>query len=151
MTKFKEFRMFFSSRKSASFFHINEFNMNLPILFSSGVKTVKVKVSEEHHLENHSSFKCKNYKTDNEYHNVNIQNQNLTNKYDSCFYQCLEESYSSQALQLMNCTPPFVTLNSTLWCSNHVNLNDQEIKDFNNNFFLEKVKTGCPKHCINTR
>ena len=71
MTKFQEFRMFFSNRKSATYYHINEFNMNLPLLFSRGVKTVKVKVSEEHHLENHSSFNCKNYAMDNEYHQVN--------------------------------------------------------------------------------
>ena len=67
----KKCRVFLSNRKSASFFHLNDYNMDTSLDFSKGqLRIVKVTVSEEHYLKDHPSFNCKNYLHDNEYHEV---------------------------------------------------------------------------------
>ena len=68
---FEKFRIFLSNTKSSTFFNLNDFNMDHPLVFSRGeIKITKVKVSERQFLEENPHSNCKNYLKDNEYHMV---------------------------------------------------------------------------------
>ena len=67
----KKCRVFLSNPITASYFHLNDFNMDKSQDFSKGqLKIVKVTASEEHYLEDNPSFNCKSYYDINEYHQV---------------------------------------------------------------------------------
>ena len=58
---------------------------------------------KEIHLEDDPDYSCRLY---------------YAGEYDDC----LEREYSSQCLQLLNCTPPWITEDEHLWCSDHLNM-----------------------------
>ena len=114
-TKFtKGFHMFLSDQKSSSFFLAQKFAMEGPKLTSNPKKlgwiTYKIKVLEDIHIAEDPNFQCKNY-----YHNGD-------------YNRCLEEEYTRQSLDILNCTPPWMTDYKDIWCKHHLNTSD-EIRD----------------------
>ena len=66
-------RIYLLDRKSSSYFQLNTFNMDKHLLFNErNVITVKVKVSEEHSLEEDPISNCHLYPADYLYHQVCI-------------------------------------------------------------------------------
>lgn len=108
------FHMFLSDQKSASFFRAQKFATEGPQLTSNHKKlgwiTYKIKVLEDIHLENDPNFQCSKYKNNEEYN------------------QCLEDEYVRQSLEIVNCTPPWMTDNQDIWCKHHMNTST-EIRD----------------------
>ena len=71
---FDRFRVFLLDKKSATYFHLNNFNMDSSLYYRKGqIKIVKIKVAEETYLEDDPKSNCKNYNVDFEYHKeINI-------------------------------------------------------------------------------
>ena len=44
--------------------------------------------------------------------------------------QCIDKEYLSQALKLMNCSPPYLTKDKLLWCEENVNISSTNVKNF---------------------
>ena len=75
-----------------------------------GLKKYRIKVLEEIHLEDDPNFPCRKYIYNGEYN------------------QCLEDEYTRQSLDLLNCTPPWMTNNQNLWCKHNLNLSSAQKK-----------------------
>ena len=112
------FNLFLSDHKSASLvqppkFVIDgqQFNTNSK---QTGYKKYRIKLLEEIHLEEDPHFPCRNYEYDGEYN------------------QCLEEEYTRQSLELLNCTPPWITDNQNIWCERNIHVTQELIDKFQN-------------------
>ena len=118
------FHAYLSDTKSATFYEPQKFVLEGPPIKSFNKRTgwinYKVKVLEEIHLENDPNFPCRNYGYDGEYN------------------QCLEEEYTRQSLNLLNCTPPWMTDNQNIWCKHQIKAS-QEMS--NRTWFLLGNKT----------
>ena len=99
--------MYLSDQNSAQFFHPQKFAIEGPPLKSSvaqpGWKNFKVKVIEDIHLEDDPHYPCRSYQYIGEYQ------------------QCLEKEYTKQSMNLLNCTPPWMTNNQDVWCQDPIN------------------------------
>ena len=73
----------------------------------------KVKIYEEIHLEDDPHFPCRTYSTPGEYD------------------ACLEAEYVRQTVDLMDCTPPWMTDSQEVWCRDSVNLTQEQAKRIN--------------------
>ena len=95
------FKMLLSDRESSAFFMLNKFNMEGSQLVSRknlvGQEKYKIKILEETHQEDDPNYSCRNY---------------LPTQYDLC----LETEFTRQTLELLNCTPPWMTDSRELWC-----------------------------------
>ena len=104
------FHIFFSDQKSALVVQPQEFLMQgIPLKFSTnqpGLMKYKIKVLEEIHLEEDPNYPCRKYNHNGEYN------------------QCLEEEYTRQSLEILNCTPPWMTDNQDFWCKQNINLSE---------------------------
>ena len=99
--------MFLSDLKAESLVKSQKFTMEGPPLKSlerqSAYQKYTVRVLKFINQENDPHFPCKDYEYDGEYN------------------QCLEEEYTRQIFELLNCTPPWMTDNQDLWCQNPIN------------------------------
>ena len=135
------FKMILSDPKSSSIFRQHEFNIDGERMSSRnrdhGYQEYKVKIKEEIHLENDPNFICNSY--------------DIVGEYDSC----LESEFVSRSLKLLNCTPPWITDNQTLWCHHSLNTSAKISKEAN--FLFEHVIYGkaedgnCKSTCKKTR
>ena len=75
-----------------------------------GYKKYTIRILKDIHLQNDPHFPCRKY--------------NYNGEYD----QCLEEEYTRQSLDLLNCTPPWMTDNQDIWCKHQIKV-PNEIKD----------------------
>ena len=105
------FNAYISDTKSATFFEPQKFAIEGPklncFIRRPGWIDYKVKVLEEIHLEDDPHFPCRNYEYDGEYN------------------ECLEEEYTRQSLQLLNCTPPWMTDNQDIWCKHQIKVSEE--------------------------
>ena len=89
------FHIFLSDHKSAIIVQPQEFiitGFQLKFLLNQqGLVKYKIKVLEEIHLEDDHNFPCRKYDHNGEYN------------------QCLEDEYVRQSLEILNCTPPWMT------------------------------------------
>ena len=101
------FSIIFSEQKSALIVQQPKFiSDGMQLKFSidhPGLIKYRIKVLEEIHLEDDPNFPCRNYKYNGEYN------------------QCLEDEYTRQSLEILNCTPPWMTDNHDVWCKLNVN------------------------------
>ena len=135
------FKMILSDPRSSSVFRQHEFNIDGDRMTSRvrdlGYQEYKVKIKEEIYLEYNPNFLCNNYE--------------VAGEYDAC----LESEFISRSLELLNCTPPWITDNETLWCHHSLKL-DQHLSD-RANFLFEHVIYGkaedgmCKSSCKKTR
>ena len=100
------FNLFLSDHKSASLIQPPKFVIDGPQFNTNskqtGYKKYRIKLLEEIHLEEDPHFPCRNYEYDGEYN------------------QCLEEEYTRQSLEVLNCTPPWMTDDQDIWCKQNV-------------------------------
>ena len=135
------FKMILSEPKSSSIFRQHEFSVDGDRLISPikevGYQEYKVKIKEEFHLLEDPNFICDNY--------------NTVGQYD----RCLEQEFVEQSVKILNCTPPWITENQSLWCHHSINV-EEEISS-KANFFFEHVIYGkaedgkCKSSCKKTR
>ena len=74
----------------------------------SGYIEYKVKIYEEIHLEDDPHFPCRKYSSPGSYD------------------RCLETEYVRQTVDLMSCTPPWMTENQDVWCRASLNLTEDQ-------------------------
>ena len=68
---YNEFRVFLSHPKTSTYFKLNNFYMDSRLVFTrSQIKIIKVRVTEEHFLEDSADSNCKNYHHSSNYHEV---------------------------------------------------------------------------------
>ena len=48
----------------------------------------------------------------------------------SFVFQCLDDEYLSQALKVMNCSPPYLTNKQQLWCNKNIDIKDMNVQNF---------------------
>ena len=135
------FKMILSEPRSSSIFRQHEFSVDGDRLTAPrkavGYQEYKVKIKEEFHLKDDPNFICDNY--------------NNVGQYD----RCLEQEFVEQSLQILNCTPPWMTDNQTVWCHHAINV-EEEISS-KANFLFEHVIYGkaedgkCKSSCKKTR
>ena len=96
-----------------------------------GLNGYRIKVTQEIHMEEDPKFPCKNYEYTGDYH------------------QCLEEEFVQESLRLINCTPPWMTDNSSLWCENEIALEKDDVY-FNYTYFIKRIQFGlkASKQCL---
>ena len=99
--------MFLSDQEAASLIKPQKFTIHGPPIKSSSKLLVyqkyTIRILQKIHLENDPHFQCKNYNHVGEYNT------------------CLEEEYTRQSLEILNCTPPWMTDNHDVWCKLNVN------------------------------
>ena len=83
------------------------------ISVSLGYIEYKVKIYEEVHLEDDPYFPCRKYSSPGQYD------------------QCLEDEYVRQTLDLMACTPPWMTEKQEIWCQDSLNLTQDQAERIN--------------------
>ena len=137
----KGFKMILSEPRSSSIFRQHEFSIDGDRLIAPrkavGYQEYKVKIMEEFHLEDDPNFVCDNY--------------NQVGQYD----RCLEQEFVQQSVEILNCTPPWITDNQSLWCHPAINV-EEEISN-KANFLFEHVIYGkaedgkCKSSCKKTR
>lgn len=137
----KGFKMILSEPRSSSIFRQHEFSIDGDRLIAPrkavGYQEYKVKIMEEFHLEDDPNFVCDNY--------------NQVGQYD----RCLEQEFVQQSVEILNCTPPWITDNQSLWC--HPAINVEEDISNKANFLFEHVIYGkaedgkCKSSCKKTR
>ena len=127
------FQIFLSNRESAYFMFRHKFNILgekiLSQYSSNGTSTVtsyNVKIIEENNLESDPKVNCKNYDSDDGY------------------AQCLDDLYLKQSLDMLGCTPPIISSDSSLQCKGLINVNETQF-NFVEQFFLGINKKG---HCL---
>jgi len=102
------FNFFLSDQKSAIVVQSEELKITgFPLKFSNnkaGLIKYKIRVSEEIHVESDPNFPCRNYNFIGEYN------------------QCLEDEYTRQSREILNCTPPWMTDNQDIWCKQNIKL-----------------------------
>ena len=107
-------QMIISDRNSATLFHSLKFAREGDILRfplrTLGFAEYKLKILEDFHLEDDPNYSCRNYQQAGEY--------------DSC----LETEYTRQSLDLLNCTPPWMTDRTDLWCSGQQKLTEEKLE-----------------------
>ena len=98
--------MYLSNKNSASLVQPPKFVIDGPQFNANskqtGYKKYRIKLLEEIHLEEDPHFPCRNYEYDGEYN------------------QCLEEEYTRQSVELLNCAPPWMTDDQDIWCKQNV-------------------------------
>ena len=103
--------MFLSDLKAESLVKSQKFTMEGPPLKSlerqSAYQKYTVRVLKFINQENDPHFPCKDYEYDGEYN------------------QCLEEEYTRQTFELLNCTPPWMTDNQDIWCKQVINTSEE--------------------------
>ena len=115
--------MIISDRNSATLFHSLKFalqgdNLRFP-LRTFGYAEYRLKILEDFHREDDPNYSCWSYQEPGEY--------------DSC----LETEYIRQSMDLLNCTPPWMTDRQDLWCSEQQNLTEERMEKAL--FFLGKI------------
>ena len=95
---------------TSSYFDLHKSNMigDEIISGSNGAKIYKVKILEDEQLDDDPKFSCINYKVNGEYQ------------------KCLEDEILRQNLNIMNCTPPWLTEKEDLWCKGRIKYNSTE-------------------------
>ena len=108
------FKVFLSDQRSASLVQPPQFIMHGPRLKidpkQEVLKVYRVQILEEIHVEGDPQYPCRNYKVNGEYN------------------QCLEDEFTRQSFELLNCTPPWMTDNQNFWCERNIHVT-QELND----------------------
>ena len=108
--------MHLSDKNSASLVKPEKFVLDGPSLKvnskQEGYKRYNIQVLEEVHVEGDPEFPCRNYKFNGEYN------------------KCLEDEFTRQSLELLNCTPPWMTDNQNIWCQQNVNGTEEQRSKF---------------------
>ena len=103
--------MFLSDLKAESLVKSQKFTMEGPPLKSlerqSAYQKYTVRVLKFINQENDPHFPCKDYEYDGEYN------------------QCVEDEYTRQTFELLNCTPPWMTDNQDNWCKHLINTSEE--------------------------
>ena len=98
---------------------------------SEGINIFKIKLIEKDHVEDDPSHPCKSYKVKGEYGD------------------CLANEILTQNLNLINCTPPWMTENEDLWCKGQI-YHPTTYSFYHYYNFLEDVTNSesDPGHCL---
>ena len=128
----KSFKLLLSDKETSSRFKRHRFNIRGASLHSSerdGYNKFMIRIHQQKHLENDRNFPCRNYNF-GEYEN------------------CLEEEYSRQFIEIINCTLPWVNERRSLWCSNNINISTPNIGRLND--LIDKILYGKadPRSCL---
>ena len=113
-SKIAGFKILLSNRESSSFFKQHKFNIDGSHLEAyadqPGYSLYNLKLHEEFHLEDDPLFECRDYD-------------------EQDYNSCLEQLYSLQTSQIINCTPPWLTDTRDQWCSHLLHLHrDQQAR-----------------------
>ena len=151
------FQIFLSNRESANHFHRKKFNIDGVELKAStkelGYMLYNLKTFKEIFLDTNGKFNCKNYDSGGEYSQClesnyqGIRQQNVTLFFDL-------KNILEQMLNILNCTPPWITDKHHLWCKDLLNLSSSASKKLD--FFLSSIindrgdKSNCPQSCSST-
>ena len=113
----KSLKLLLSDPNTSSRFRLHKFNQKGVDLKTSeteaGYRRYMIKLRKETHLEGGKNFHCKNYDRGE-------------------YEECLEEEYSRQCLDILNCTLPWVTENRDLWCEDNLQIASQKLGSFLN-------------------
>ena len=104
-------------------------------LNETGYKYYKINIKEEYDLKEDPKVSCENYPTRNGYGQVHL-NLNFLVQICNLLYQCLDEEYLNQALNIMNCSPPFLTNKKQFWCNSSIEFSTNNVN------FLWKLGGG---------
>ena len=118
------FKVLLSDEETSSRFKRHRFNIRGASLHTSekdGANKFMIRIHQEKHLAEDRNFPCRNYKF---------------GEYD----RCLEEEYSRQFIEIINCTLPWVSDRESLWCSNNLNISSSDIGKLNN--LIDKILYG---------
>ena len=131
-----DFRLILSDRTLSSPFNIHTKNIYGEHIIRSefGANFYKIKIAKEIHMEEDPNYPCKNYARPGDYD------------------ECLEKDFTSRIVEILNCTPPWLTNNASLWCQG-VNILKKEDEG---KFFklIKSVLLGtahsekCPNPCL---
>ena len=120
----RNFKLLLSDKETFSRFKLHRFNIlgaNLQSSERDGYNKFMIRLHQQNHLEKDRNFPCRKYKL---------------GEYD----RCLEEEYSRQFIEIINCTLPWVSDSQPLWCSNNLNISDSNIGRLNN--LVDKILYG---------
>ena len=112
----------------------NTFEGPILRLKPNGSTVYRVEISQTVHMDNDPSYPCRTYSAPGEYH------------------QCLEHDFVGQSLEMMNCTPPWLTSNKSLWCQDQLQLQQDVYDKFG--FLVRELSFGdaisknCPVPCL---
>ena len=123
-TKVRSFKLLLSDKETSSRFKLHRFNVRGADLESSdrdGYNKFMIRLHQQNHLEKDRKFPCRSYKL---------------GEYD----RCLEEEYSRQFIEIINCTLPWVSDRQPLWCSNNLNVSASKLGKLNN--LIDKILYG---------
>ena len=151
------FQIFLSNRESANHFHRKKFNIDGVELKAStkelGYMLYNLKTFKEIFLDTNGKFNCKNYDSGGEYSQCLESNyQGIRQQSITLFFDL--KNILEQMLNILNCTPPWITDNHHLWCKDLLNLSSSASKKLD--FFLSSIindrgdKSNCPQSCSST-
>ena len=120
----RSFKLLLSDKETSSRFKRHRFNVRGASLHSSergGYNKFMIRLHQQKHLEEDRKFPCRNYKLGE-------------------YEDCLEEEYSRQFIEIINCTLPWVNEKQSLWCSNNRNISASEMGRLNN--LIDRILYG---------
>ena len=105
-----DFRVILSDQSLDSPFTVHTKNIYGEKIVRSGIGAnfYKIKIIKKVHMEDDPNYPCKNY--------------NRPGEYD----ECLEDDFISRMMGILDCTPPWLTSNASLWCQGIHNLEVNE-------------------------
>ena len=123
-TNITSFKVFMADQLTASYFDLHKKIMigDKIVTVNDGWTEYKVQIIENNMIEGDPKYECIDYKTKGKY------------------AKCIENEIIRENSKFLNCTPPWMTENETLWCIGKNKLNNNSRKPYFN-FIADIIKS----------
>ena len=97
---------------------------------SNGYLNFIIEIEEDQHIEDDPNYSCTDYKIEGEYH------------------KCLENEYVTKMLNLLNCTPPWLTENKDFWCSEGKQFDMSHLAEYMKFYYDVSLSAADSEKCL---